>query len=245
LVSGSPSRQSELRTRKLVLWLVSRLKGLAFPAGRSAWRIKSGSFRGLKMELDLSWQSQVYIGLYEREVYPWLNRLSAGVETALDIGAAEGAYTLFFLKKSGAKRVLAFEPLESSLRHLVTNLRLNGLEGDPRLHVRRQFVGVGSAGETTLDSLLPEISFPCIVKVDVDGPEAEILDGAEGLMRCDGVRWLIETHSRDLERACAAKLAEFGYRVTIVPKARWRAVLPEGRPIEHNQWLVATRERLA
>jgi hypothetical protein len=75
--------------------------------------------------------------------------------------------------------------------------------------------------------------------MDVDGGEEEVLDGAGAMLRTGQVRWLIETHSADLERACARRLTEHGYRVVLVRNAWWRALVPEQRPSSHNRWLVA------
>jgi hypothetical protein len=79
------------------------------------------------------------------------------------------------------------------------------------------------------------------VKIDVDGGECDILDGASALLQAARVRWLVETHSVALEERCATMLRNAGYRVRIVPNAAWRLFLPEQRPIEQNRWLVAAR----
>jgi hypothetical protein len=43
--------------------------------------IVSGPFRGIRMNLDLSYQTQIYLGLFERETHPWLKRLSKEITT--------------------------------------------------------------------------------------------------------------------------------------------------------------------
>ena len=78
--------------------------------------------------------------------------------------------------------------------------------------------------------------------MDVDGAEAEILKGATALNRMAGVRWLIETHSKDLERECVKQLEAAGFENRIIRNAWWRVVIPELRPIEHNRWLAAWKE---
>jgi hypothetical protein len=57
-----------------------------------------------------------------------------------------------------------------------------------------------------------------------------------------GVRWLIETHSLDLERGCIELLAGHGYVTRIIPNAWWRIAVPEQRHGEINRWLAAYRE---
>jgi hypothetical protein len=58
---------------------------------------------------------------------------------------------------------------------LRNNLQLNSLKGSSRLKLFNHCLGsTVSEGVMSLDSLLPDISFPCFIKVDVDGEEEEI-----------------------------------------------------------------------
>jgi hypothetical protein len=197
------------------------------------------------MELSLHHQSQIYLGLFEREVHTWLERLSRGIHTAIDIGAASGEYTLFFLTRTNAEKVLAFEPDAESLPLLQENLRLNSLGKSGRLEVSAAMVGESDGEEkVTLDSLAGSMKLPCFIKMDVDGAEAEILRGAAKLNAREGVRWLIETHSKSLERECIENLRAAGFETRIIRNAWWRVVIPELRPIEQNRWLAAWKKSL-
>jgi hypothetical protein len=191
------------------------------------------------MEIDFDYQTQLFLGLHEREVQKWLASRSARYQSAADIGAGEGEYTLYFLKKTQARRVWAFEPLIESREILERNLALNGFEHEERLTLSTQFVGVDPDGQISLDSLASQMPLPCLIKVDVDGGEADILRSATTFLRQAGVDWLIETHSRDLEEVCRAILSAAGYEVRVISNAWWRFLLPENRPIPHNRWLVA------
>ena len=66
--------------------LVSDLKNLMVSPERKHRRILAGPFRDIVMGLSLRSQTQVYLGLFEKEIHPWLNRLSKGIATAIDIG---------------------------------------------------------------------------------------------------------------------------------------------------------------
>ena len=81
------------------------------PRGRDVRKILFGLYKGINMEIDFNYQAQLYFGLYEAEVYPWMKKLSKGIRTAIDIGAAFGEETLYFVKKTSAKSVYAFEPV--------------------------------------------------------------------------------------------------------------------------------------
>lgn len=194
------------------------------------------------MNLCLRSQAQLYLGLFERETHVWLNRLSAGIATAIDIGAAYGEHTLYFLTKTKANKVFAFEPDVSLSPHFYENLRLNGLHDSNRLEISHKYLGMAETVDVIrLDSLANVIQTPCFIKMDVDGAEQEILNGATKINTLSSVRWLIETHSRDLEGACNEILRGSGFETRIIPNAMWRIFVPELRPIEQNRWLAAWR----
>jgi len=192
------------------------------------------------MNINLASQTQLYLGLFERETYPWLWRLSQGIASAIDIGAAHGEYTLFFLKNTLASKIYAFEPSPIIMSHLRGNLGLNPKLGLERLVLSSKLVGrTQSKDIVCLDELTASIKLPCFIKMDVDGSEAEILLGAKLMNALPRVRWLIETHSIELESQCVSLLERAGFRTKIVENAWWRIMLPELRPIAHNRWLVA------
>jgi hypothetical protein len=170
---------------------LSWVKNLVVPAGRKPRRIMFGPFRGITMALSLRHQSQIYLGLFEREVHPWLGQLTHGIRTAIDIGADSGEYTLFFLRRTDAEKVLAFEPNPEALPRLRENLQLNSLPESNRLELSAVMVGDSDgASKVSLDSLAGSMQLPCLIKMDVDGSEGEILKGAAKLNSLGGVRWL-------------------------------------------------------
>ncbi len=219
---------------------VSGLKNRFTPEERKPRKILAGPFQGIVMNLSLRTQAQFYAGLFERETHPWLQRLSKGVATAIDIGVAHGEHTIYFLTKTKAAHVLAFEPDESCIPFLRENLVLNGCRWSDRLQISTKFVGASDAAqEISLDSLAPSVHSPCIVKMDVDGAEEQILQGANSFNSLPAVRWLIETHSKPLEIACERMLKDAGFETRIIPNAWWRVFIPERRPGGHNRWLAA------
>jgi Methyltransferase FkbM domain len=227
--------------------VVSAIKNFVVPKGRTPRRILTGPFGGLTMNLDLTTQTQVFAGTFEREVQGWLQTFSADARTAIDVGTAEGEYSLFFLRKTGAQRVLAFEPMDSCRTRFRENLALNGLERDSRLRISDKTVGAAdSADMAKLDSILDEVELPVVVKVDVDGAEMDVLRGAGKLIALPRVRWIIETHTPALEQECIEHMKAAGYWTRIVPNAWWRILLPEmreaaHRPENHNRWFIAAR----
>ncbi len=223
--------------------VLSKIKNLCVPAARRPRKILSGPFKQIEMFLSLQEQTQVFLGLFEREVYPWLWKLANGVATAIDIGAAHGEYSLFFLKKTAARKVWLFEPDSAMMECLRQNLQLNGFGNSPRIVLSKKLVGPSiNERQINLDSLEPQIEFPCTIKMDVDGYEEEILKGAQTLNSRRGVNWLIETHSAELEDVCLRTLTSQGFHVAVIRNAWWRVFVPEQRPIAHNRWLAAWKD---
>ena len=90
--------------------LVPRLQMLVAPRGRRPRQIITGLNRGVKMYLDLRGASQIWVGLYEREIRKFFQLYAQQINMAIDVGASDGFYTLYFLTKTAARKVFAFEP---------------------------------------------------------------------------------------------------------------------------------------
>jgi hypothetical protein len=195
------------------------------------------------MDLDLQCQMQLFLGLFERELNPWLRRLAQDTVTAIDVGAGCGEYVLYVLLNAGGQRVFAFEPLSNERAAMASNLNLNGLAGSPRVVISGKYIGERDDLEmVTLDSLEHLISEPCLVKIDVEGHEVSVLRGASKLLAMERIRWIVEVHSQSNEVACLVLLGTAGLKTRIVSQAWWRALIPEQRPVEHNRWIVAWRD---
>ncbi|HTB62245.1 MAG TPA: FkbM family methyltransferase [Opitutales bacterium] len=182
------------------------------------------------------------LGLYEYETHAAIRRLSHGCRSFLDLGAAKGELSIYFLRLPDVERVVAVEPSASERDLFASNLSLNGLKDDARLRIHPGFAGDGVAPQwQTLDKLANGLPSPVFIKMDIDGPEAEVLGtGLETLAGKD-CRVLIETHSAEAESKCIERLHFFGYLTKIIKPAWWRVLLPERRTISHNQWLIGWR----
>jgi hypothetical protein len=217
------------------------LKKCILPDGAKPFTVIAGVFRGLKMEMNLQNALQLWAGFSERETYRWIWQFSDGCASGIDVGAAQGEFTLYLLKRTQASRVIAFDPDPEYEAAFTRNLGLNGLSEGGRLERLRRFVGTGANGTVRLDRLEGILS-PCLVKVDVDGFEMDVLQGAIKLLQSAKVRLILETHSPSLENECNNFLRGLGYQTRIVKNAWWRIFLKEQRPIELNRWLVASND---
>jgi hypothetical protein len=226
---------------EITMSLVAKAKQYLLPRESQPERILGGLLSGCKLQLNANSYLQRKVGLSERELHKWFRRLSKGVGTAIDIGAAEGEYTLYFLAKTSAKKVLAFEPQEPCLELLNRNLEMNGLKGDSRLELHSKFLG-SSLNESpyTLDSFLSKVEGTCLIKMDVERNEYAILQGCPKLLARKGVSWIIEIHTPQLDVQCRTLLEKNGYQVRSIGPAWWRAILPEMRG-DYISWMIATK----
>lgn len=210
------------------------------PRGRAPHRILSGPLAGIRLQLDLHSEFRIWLGLYERETFPGLRRMLAGCHSAIDLGAAKGDLTILCLRQPEMQQVVAVEPLDREREQLAANLALNGLANDPRLLLHPGYAGQGEGPLwRTLEDLATGLPEPIFIKVDIDGPEAEVLANARTTLASRQCRLLVETHSPEAEAGCLATLRETGYTCAIIHQAWWRLFLPERRPIPHNRWLIA------
>jgi hypothetical protein len=212
------------------------------PRGRHPRTILLGIFRGIRLYLDLHIELQIYAGLYEHETYADVRRMARGCRSFVDLGAAKGEFSIYFLRRAGIEQVIAVEPAERERGFFEANLGLNSLQADPRLKIHAGFAGEGPGPQwRTLDALTSGLPAPLFIKIDIDGPEAAVLATGRDTLAAKDCRLLIETHSPEAELGCDRQLRDLGYRTRIISPAWWRIILPEHRPIPHNRWLVAWR----
>lgn len=143
----------------------------------------------------------LYVGLHEPDDMAFALHCLRPDDWFADVGANVGSYTILAAGVAGA-RVHAFEPIATSFAHLSRNVRANDLAGRVTLHrvavgAHAGRVSMASADDTTnrvlgpgervpgaievdvvrLDDALAGVS-PTLIKIDVEGFEAEVLTGA-------------------------------------------------------------------
>jgi methyltransferase FkbM-like protein len=222
--------------------LASAIKSALVPAGLQPRRVAFGLYRGLIFEIDLRSQTQLYLGLWERETYRWIRQALARCGWAIDVGAGQGELCIRLMRSSVSGPIFVFEPLDSSVAALRKNVALNHYADDQRLVILTKFAGPKTTNDSVaIDDLPVDALKRGFLKIDVDGAELAVLEGAGKTLDRGLVDVLIETHSAALEQQCLTFLAGHGYASKVIPNAWWRAIVPEQRPIEHNRWLWATR----
>jgi hypothetical protein len=223
--------------------ILRRVKERFGPKDKRVRTILSGPLRGLRMWIDVMPQGQLWFGLAERETHPWMRRLCKDINTAIDVGAAFGEQTLYFIKRSSATRIYTFDPRPDAFEELKENIDINGVEPGKELRLSTKMIGLRNAENMcTFDSLFDRVVLPCMVKIDIEGAEVDALRGAGRLLESQQTRWLIEVHSVECETTCREILEGAGYQVQVIKNAWWRLIVPEGRgDSDHNRWLAAYR----
>ena len=218
-------------------FLRRRARALTEPQPGEPRRLPFGPARGLRVAGDPTLPLDVWFGLYESELSRFIRDHFRPGMACVDVGSYNGYYALLFTRL-GASRVRAYDSDPSSAERIRRNLELNPTLA-PAIEPSDLIVaGVAdpAARKVTLDDDLQGWERVGLLKIDVEGAERDVLNGASRILADEHPQVIVETHSADLEQSCAELLLEHGYRPRVVT-LRW--LLPENRHLEHNRWLVA------
>jgi FkbM family methyltransferase len=161
-----------------------------------------------------------------------------------DVGAHAGATSYFFSQMVGAGgRVFAFEPDELSYNYLLRNIELHKLENV--IAVKKALARESGVGAFSMDGTLGaglvgftqcasrnhtrqvetasfadacrEYGVPKLVKMDIEGAEADVIAGAASFLRHNPIHFAIETEHRINREYTSVPITrlflEIGYKV--------------------------------
>ena len=231
-------------------FLKKTVKGIFFREG-SIRTIFWGPLRGCRYRVSChSGLSALYSG-NERIHQKCFSRLINPGDTVIDVGANWGVHTLLMSKLVGPSgRVIAIEPDPNAVSDLRFNQRLNGCEnitvnqvaaadseGEIALYLAkssslntiesdRQQAGLSEklmVKVTRLDSIVEDLKLGnlCLIKIDVEGAESQVLQGAESILRNQRPYFVIDLHTPEQDLSVAGILIAHRYRLQ----------RPEGPPI--------------
>jgi hypothetical protein len=163
---------------RLILWRAGD-----WPARGRVRRVLRGPLRGIPFGVDGAGQNYYakLLGTYERELHPWIRRLS-GFDQLVNVGAADGYYAIGLTLALNIPDAIAFEmdPVRQAL--LIRNRDAAGL--GERLRVR---------GECDVQTLASTLATRSLVVMDVEGAERELLD-PERVPQLRHATILVEVH---------------------------------------------------
>lgn len=151
-------------------------------------------------------------------------------QVVVDIGAQYGDYAILCSKVYKAK-VYTFEPLPENFKEITENIKLNGLN---ERQIQAFNVALGNKDKTEILSYSGEMANnfgegnrievefrtldsykikPDLMKIDVEGFELDVLEGAIETIKKYHPKIIIETHSKELEKKTKEFLSRFDYRL--------------------------------
>ncbi len=185
----------------------------------------------------------VYFNMMEPEQAEAMAATLKKGDVFFDIGANVGFYTLLGSRQVGREgKVVAFEPVVRNLAYLYRHLSLNGagnvtvipaacsdslslvffasgenfamghIAGDPQPGEHGQLVPTMSVDDVARKlGLVPDV-----IKIDVEGAELAVLEGAQETLRAARPKIFLSTHSDALRESCLAYLGELGYSCRVL-----------------------------
>jgi FkbM family methyltransferase len=200
-------------------------------------RILRGPLRGKKWIVGAA-NHACWAGTYEVDRLAAFGEAICPGATVYDVGANVGIYTVLASVKAGPTgQVYAFEPVERNLHYLRRHVTLNQLQncliletavcnrqGTRRFSAASYDARMGRLspdGErevpsVSLDSCIygeRALRPPDIIKIDVEGAESEVLDGASRTLAEFHPAVFAEVHGPRQHADCHAFLAAKGYHV--------------------------------
>ncbi|MDH3246504.1 MAG: FkbM family methyltransferase [Saprospiraceae bacterium] len=183
------------------------------------------------------------LGVYEKETTSWLEKHMKPDTIFYDIGANAGYFTL--LGSQNAFRTYSFEPIPINVEviknhiseNAITNVEVIPVALTDQVGIVRFVVasknanshledldishgfgqGILSVEGTTVDEFTKGNSPPSLLKIDVEGAELKVLEGARKCISEYAPDIILSTHSKKLKEDCRNFLQGLGYTVSELP----------------------------
>lgn len=212
-------------------------------------RILQGALRGKRWIVGSSIHG-CWLGSYEFDKQNQLTQLLTPGAVFFDVGAHVGFYTLLAASRVGSEgRVFAFEPFPRNTAFLEKHLRLNHVEnatlfkaavadtpgsahfqeGEASSMGHIADTGTITVEQVSLDSLYEagRLPLPDFIKIDVEGAELRVLEGARRILTEGQPTLFLATHGAAVHRNCLSLLDSLGYDCSALEEDRGLAACDE------------------
>lgn len=215
------------------------LRTLLPHSGTFSLRTPGEALVELEFAETLGWHSLIY-GLFERAELSWLVSQPYHNAVVIDVGANVGLFSCALAKTPGVRSVWAIEPLPRNIERLKRSLQLNDItnvkllpyalgsasgvadlqlacdSAFASLHTVHKSMGTGEATTVAvepLDKIWSEAGRPHVaaIKIDVEGAELSVLQGATVLLEACRPVILAEANSAQMYDSLATFLSARGY----------------------------------
>ena len=250
-------RIAAVRPRRLSVWLYSSpLMGISSDALVEV-TVASGRASGLRMELAVRSREapqalHYWLGFHEIPVQEALGRLVYEGQTAYDVGAYVGFFSLILGRLVGSRgSVIAFDPVIQNCERIARHATMNSMSWVTAMPVaaatQRAMVtwnpgGRGDWGSvsgepgrlsvrtTSLDELVFDDGYPPpnLIKIDVEGSEGFVLKGAGRILRTYRPSIVCELHGPGAAAVVRSELAAAGYQLYSLSLKLVKAPSPVG-----------------
>ncbi|MGH9821895.1 MAG: FkbM family methyltransferase [Blastocatellia bacterium] len=198
--------------------------------------IPFGKGAGAKWRRHHRYVSGYWLGIYEPKMQTALSRLVCENDVVYDVGANAGFFTLLAARLAGNRgRVFAFEPLFENAESIREQVEVNNLgncevvraavsdvPGSAPFTITEnnsmgRMAGTDEQGELTvetisIDSFAGANQRPNVIKIDVEGAEVKVLEGAAlTLSSAPAPKLLIELHGHEVATQVASFLSGIGF----------------------------------
>lgn len=202
--------------------------------------ILQGKLQGKKWIVGSS-QHGCWLGSYEYNKQLLFEQTVIPGSVVYDLGGHVGFYTLLASTLVGnTGQVISFEPLPNNLKYLKKHLDINNISNvkviEATVSDRNEFAyferhhssfqgHLGSQGTlqvrtVSLDKLIFEenLPIPQCLKIDVEGAEVKVLQGARQLLSQSHPTIFLATHGDNLQKECCHFLTDLGYQLKSINK---------------------------
>jgi len=205
--------------------------------------IIQGPLKGKRWIVGAGDNNGFWLGSYELETPRILEQNISIGDVVYDIGANVGFYTLLASFLTGKRgQVLSFEPFPTNIRFLRRHILLNKFtnvsifeaaiadkegvmcfkEGVNSAEGRLSDEGNLQVKVMALDKLVRDkvIPPPQMMKIDVEGAELKLFEGASEVIKGYRPKIILSTHGEIVHDACIKYLQSMGYRLEAIPSTQ-------------------------